>query len=174
MTMVEVAWQLRDSVEILVGSEIEDPDNGWPYAEILQFLTAKPKRKTYIVAQEVVKRYIASYRDQDETVTQSAINTAATSEIIQALNHLAEELLSNLDENRKLIRWAWERTPRFYDDNYLDLYAFARKLGSKVASAVVERVMARTTQQRVNGDVYFRVVIFSGLRLVIWAEYRDP
>ncbi|HOU78580.1 MAG TPA: clostripain-related cysteine peptidase [Syntrophales bacterium] len=41
MTMVEVAWQLRDSVEILVGSEIEEPNDGWPYAEIIAFLTAK-------------------------------------------------------------------------------------------------------------------------------------
>jgi hypothetical protein len=85
MTMVEVAWQLRDSVEILVGSEIEEPNDGWPYAEIIAFLTAKPKSKTHIVAKEVVKQYIASYRDEGETVTQSAINTAAVVEIIQAL-----------------------------------------------------------------------------------------
>ncbi|MEI6314588.1 MAG: clostripain-related cysteine peptidase, partial [Syntrophus sp. (in: bacteria)] len=85
MTMVEVAWQLRDSVEVLVGSEIEEPNDGWPYAEILTFLTAKPKSKTHIVAKEVVKQYVASYRDQGETVTQSAINTAATVEIIQTL-----------------------------------------------------------------------------------------
>jgi len=64
MTMVEVAWQLRDSVEILVGSEIEEPNDGWPYAAILQFLTVKPKSKTHTVAREVVKQYIASYADQ--------------------------------------------------------------------------------------------------------------
>jgi len=131
MTMVEVAWQLRDSVEILVGSEIEEPNDGWPYAEIFQFLTAKPKSKTHVVVKEVVKQYVASYRDQGETVTQSAINTAATEEIIRALIPLAAELLADLDGNRKLIQWAWERAPKFYDDNYLDIYAFARKLRSK-------------------------------------------
>ena len=131
MTMVEVAWQLRDSVEILVGSEIEEPNDGWPYAEILQFLTAKPKSKTHVVAKEVVKQYVASYRDRDETVAQSAINTSATETIIRALIPLTAELLSDLDKNRKLIKWAWERAPKFYDDNYLDLYAFARKLRTK-------------------------------------------
>ena len=144
MTMVEVAWQLRDSVEILVGSEIEEPNDGWPYAEILQFLTAKPKSKTHIVAREVVKQYIASYTDQGETVTQSAINTAAIVEIIQALIPLAGELLSDLDENRKLIQWAWDRSPKFYDDNYLDLYAFARKLRVKSKDRVRLREKADT------------------------------
>jgi hypothetical protein len=142
MTMVEVAWQLRDSVEILVGSEIEEPNDGWPYAEIITFLTAKPKSKTHIVAKEVVKQYIASYRDEGETVTQSAINTAATAEIVQTLNPLAAEILSDFDKNRKLIEWAWERAPKFYDDNYLDLYAFARKLRSKDGGRIREKADA--------------------------------
>ena len=142
MTMVEVAWQLRDSVEILVGSEIEEPNDGWPYAEIIAFLTAKPKSKTHIVAKEVVKQYIASYRDEGETVTQSAINTAATAEIIQTLNPLAAEILSDFDKNRKLIQRAWERAPKFYDDNYLDLYAFARKLRSKDGGRIREKADA--------------------------------
>jgi len=152
MTMVEVAWQLRDSVEILVGSEIEEPDDGWPYAEILRFLTVKPKSKTHIVAKEVVKRYIASYRNEGETVTQSAINTAATSEIINALNHLVEELLSHLDENLDLISWAWEHTPKFYDDNYLDLYAFARKLRDKDKGLIREKATAVTDSLKIGKE----------------------
>ena len=142
MTMVEVAWQLRDSVEILVGSEIEEPNDGWPYAEILQFLAAKPKSKTHVVAREVIKQYVASYRDQGETVTQSAINTVATIEIIQTLIPLAAELLADLDKNRKLIQWAWEHAPKFYDDNYLELYAFARRLRSKDRGRIREKADA--------------------------------
>ena len=30
--MVEVAYQLRESVNVIVGSEIEEPFDGWPYA----------------------------------------------------------------------------------------------------------------------------------------------
>lgn len=150
MTMVEVAWQLRDFVEVLVGSEIEEPNDGWPYAEILQFLTTKPKSKTHIVAKEVVKQYVASYRDEGETVTQSAINTAAIVEIIKALNPLAAELLSDFDKNRNLVQWAWERTPKFYDDNYLDLYAFARKLRSKDRARLREKADTLITALRIG------------------------
>ncbi|MHB8908548.1 MAG: clostripain-related cysteine peptidase [Syntrophales bacterium] len=35
MNMVEVSRQLRDSVKVIVGSEIEEPFDGWPYAKIL-------------------------------------------------------------------------------------------------------------------------------------------
>ena len=57
--------------------------------------------------------------------------TNATEDIIRALIPLTAELLSDLDKNRKLIQWAWDHAPKFYDDNYLDLYAFARKLHTK-------------------------------------------
>ncbi|MFA6411806.1 MAG: clostripain-related cysteine peptidase [Syntrophales bacterium] len=182
MTMVEIAWQLRDSVEILVGSEIEEPNDGWPYAEILKFLTEKPKSKTHIVAKEVVKQYIASYRDQGETVTQSAINTAATVEIIQTLIPLAAELLSDLPGNRKLIKWAWEKAPKFYDDNYLDLYAFARKLRSKDRGRIREKADAliaalktgKTKALLCQGKLGKEVTGTKGLSIYFPAESINP
>ena len=182
MTMVEVAWQLRDSVEILVGSEIEEPNDGWPYAEILQFLTAKPKSKTHVVAKEVVKQYVASYRDQGVTVTQSAINTAATEAIIRALIPLAAELLADLDQNRKLIQWVWEHAPKFYDDNYLDLYAFARKLRSKdrgrireKADALIAALKTGITKSIICQDkLGAEVAGTKGLSIYFPAEYINP
>jgi len=184
MTMVEVAWQLRDSVEILVGSEIEEPNDGWPYAEILQFLTAKPKSKTHVVAKEVVKQYVASYRDQDETVTQSALNTAATEDIIRALIPLTAELLSDLDKNRKLIQWAWDHAPKFYDDNYLDLFAFARKLRTKSkdrdrirekADALIAALKIGITKAIIcQGKLGAEVAGTKGLSIYFPAEYINP
>ncbi len=182
MTMVEVAWQLRDSVEILVGSEIEEPNDGWPYAEILQFLTAKPKSKTHVVAKEVIKEYVASYRDQGETVTQSAINTAATEDIIRALIPLAAELLSDLDKNRKLIKWAWDHAPKFYDDNYLDLYAFARKLRSKdrsqisvKADALIAALKTGITKSILcQGKLGKEVAGTKGISIYFPADYINP
>ncbi|MBN1382192.1 MAG: hypothetical protein JXA41_10990 [Deltaproteobacteria bacterium] len=142
MTMLEVAWQLRNSVEIIIGSEIEEPCDGWPYAEILNFLTAYPRRKTHIIAKEVVKQYIASYEDSGDAVTQSAINAAATTEIVQALTPLVQDLLSDLPGNRNLIRSAWKQSPIFFGDNYIDLYAFARRLSSKNRGAIREKANA--------------------------------
>ncbi|MBI4635692.1 MAG: hypothetical protein HY727_05025, partial [Candidatus Rokubacteria bacterium] len=42
MTMLEVAYQLRDHARILVGSEELEPGAGWPHDRILADLTARP------------------------------------------------------------------------------------------------------------------------------------
>ena len=41
MTMIEVAYQLRDHAQVLVGSEEVEPGPGWPHAAILGDLTAR-------------------------------------------------------------------------------------------------------------------------------------
>jgi hypothetical protein len=42
MTMIEVAYQIRDHALVLVGSEETEPGPGWPHAAILGDLTARP------------------------------------------------------------------------------------------------------------------------------------
>ena len=76
MNMVEVAYQLRESVNVIVGSEIEEPFDGWPYAEILTRLTARPRQDAAALARWIVKSYLLSYKGKDETVTQSALDVS--------------------------------------------------------------------------------------------------
>ena len=40
MTMIEVAWQVRGHASVLVGSEEEEPGDGWPYNTVLGDLAA--------------------------------------------------------------------------------------------------------------------------------------
>ena len=42
MSMVEVAYQMRDAVDYSVGSEESEPNEGWPYDRILKALAANP------------------------------------------------------------------------------------------------------------------------------------
>jgi hypothetical protein len=62
MNMVEVAYQLRDSVNFIVGSEIEEPFDGWPYAEILNRLAARPRQDAATLSRWIVKSYLISYK----------------------------------------------------------------------------------------------------------------
>jgi Clostripain family len=45
MTMIEVAYEMRDYALVLVGSEKTEPGPGWPHAAILGVLTARPALK---------------------------------------------------------------------------------------------------------------------------------
>ena len=76
MSMVEVAYQIRDTVALTCGSEEEEPDDGWPYDSILKALAAKPSMAPRALADLVVKQYLASYKP-NEGVTFSATDLAA-------------------------------------------------------------------------------------------------
>lgn len=99
MNMVEVAYQLRDSVNYIVGSEIEEPFDGWPYTEILAYLTAKPAKDTAVIAGEIVKRYVASYKGQGETVTQSALDAGRIADLTSKVDALADMLNASLGDD---------------------------------------------------------------------------
>jgi len=128
MNMVEVAWQLRDSVNVIVGSEIEEPFDGWPYTEIISRLTARPRQDAATLARWIVRSYLASYQGKGETVTQSAIDVGRISDVATRIDALTGTLSAALNTDAKLIMNAWCRSPRFYDDNYIDLLCFAKHL----------------------------------------------
>jgi len=128
MNMVEVAYQLRDSVNVIVGSEIEEPFDGWPYAEILSRLTAWPRQDAVSFARWIVKSYLASYKGKGEVVTQSALDASRVSDIVAKIGAVAGTLIATLETDAKSIAAAWRKSPRFYDDNYIDLLCFAKQL----------------------------------------------
>jgi hypothetical protein len=136
MNMVEVAYQLRDSVNVIVGSEIEEPFDGWPYAEILTRLTSRPRQDAVALARWIVKSYLSSYRGKDETVTQSALDIARLGEMTATINALSEAFLFALDTDAKGIAAAWRRSPRFYDENYIDLACFVKNLRKKTSAEI--------------------------------------
>ena len=134
MNMVEVAYQLRDSVNVIVGSEIEEPFDGWPYAEILNRLTARPRQDAATLARWIVKSYLASYKGKNETVTQSALDTGQIDDVVTKIDALSGALIAALDTESPpmaaadCIAHACRLSPRFYEDNYIDLLCFAKQL----------------------------------------------
>jgi hypothetical protein len=141
MNMVEVAYQLRESVNVIVGSEIEEPFDGWPYAEILTRLTARPRQDAAALARWIVKSYLLSYKGKDETVTQSALDVSRIGEMTAKVDALSASLLAALETDSKLIEAAWRRSPRFYDDNYIDLACFTKNLRKKAGAELQTKVV---------------------------------
>ena len=121
MTMIEVAYQLRDHARVLVGSEELEPGAGWPYATILGDLATRPAMAPAELGATVVRRYVASYRHGAENATQSAIDLGQVGDLVEAVALLARRLLAAL-------RAAQGRTLQFFQGLYVDLPHFAVNL----------------------------------------------
>jgi len=133
MQMAEVAYQLKDSVTCIVGSELEEPENGWPYNTILSFLIKNQNAATDVFAKEIVARYVKAYSGSGEVVTQSAFDAVRITQVKTAIDNLALYLTANLDDPayQNGIAYAWRKAVKFFDDNYIDLKSFANTLKIK-------------------------------------------
>lgn len=132
MTMLEVAYQLRDHARILVGSEEVEPGAGWPHAAILGDLVARPAMTGRDLATAIVLRYAESYGFGGPDITQSAIDLGKLDDLVGAVDALAGALLGALpDDGLEIALYrAWRRTLRFFDDLYVDLHHFAVNLAA--------------------------------------------
>jgi hypothetical protein len=76
-------------VNVIVGSEIEEPFDGWSYTEILSRLAAKPRQDATTLARWIVKSYLLSYQGKGETVTQSALDVARIGDVVAKIDALS-------------------------------------------------------------------------------------
>src|SRR6266545_2895458 len=151
MTMLEVAYQIRDHAQILVGSEEVEPGAGWPYDTVLRDLSARPAMTGRDLATAVVRRYVDSYRQSGMDVTQSAIDLSKLDPLVDAVDRLAGALLARLKSPGvpAAVYTAWRRSLRFFDNFYIDLHHFVSNLAAatldvgeiKAACAGVQRVI---------------------------------
>jgi hypothetical protein len=72
MSMIEVGYQIHQSVDFTAGSEQTEPGNGWPYDKILGKLVQNPDMTPRDLSTMIVDQYLASYTR--DSVTQSACN----------------------------------------------------------------------------------------------------
>ena len=107
MSMVEVAYQLKTCVYAMVGSEEEEPFDGWPYDRVLQVLKNRPGRHPKTIGKEIVREYIKSYQGKEEDlpasslegVTQSAIDLRRIDDVVRNLDCLSCELIRSINDD---------------------------------------------------------------------------
>ena len=77
MSNFEVAYQARRYAKFVVASEEVEPNQGWPYTPILDWLTKNPDASSADFAAGIVREYVASYERMKYRgpVTQSALNS---------------------------------------------------------------------------------------------------
>ena len=149
MSMVEVAYQMRDVAEYCVGSEEVEPGDGWPYDRILQALAANPAMAPDELAATIVKQYLASYKAGDN-VTQSAVRLAGLKPMTTAIDGLAKALKKALTDSASRTALIGARAQvqeysRPYDD-YCDLLDLCALLETRLSDPAVLAACSAVTQ----------------------------
>lgn len=133
MSMLEVAYQVRNMANYTVGSEETEPGDGWPYDRILKALAAKPGMTPEDLSKTIVTEYLASYRTGDN-VTQSAMRLAGLKSLAGSVDGLSKALTAALANSawRNALMTARAQVQEYsrpYDDycDLLDLCALLEK-----------------------------------------------
>lgn len=185
MNMLEVAYEIQDTADYMVGSENTEPYNGWPYDIILNYLKANANISAVNLSKEIVKAYTNSYTPYYDA-TQSAIDLSKIDNIAKAANQLANALISGLDKStiktvlqNDIFNSVQRFDDGFYDgisaddDSYADLYNLSLLIKQKLPSYAVQSQAvtdAIDNAMIANGDTGDSVINASGLS--IW--FPDP
>jgi hypothetical protein len=163
MTMLEVAYQLRDHVDVLVGSEALEPGPGWPHDTILAGLTRRPQMTAAELGATIVSRYVEAYDGSGTEATQSAIALDQLDDLATAVDALAAALLADLTNQSMLVAIlrARSRTLRFFEDSYVDVHHFARELASATDREKVQHA-CRDVCAIIDGDGTQSPIIAAG------------
>jgi len=92
MGMVEVAYEIRSHGEVMVGSEENEPWDGWPYDTILQDLANNPYWSNSEFGAAIVDRYYEFYGSNQ---TLSAIDLNNMNTLGSTISSFAQDMIDN-------------------------------------------------------------------------------
>lgn len=98
MSMVEIGFEIRDAASYTVGSQEEEPNNGWPYDRILATIAKKPDTAPADLARAMVGSCLASY-GADAGVTFSASDLSKVEDATSAVSALGAALSNALSDS---------------------------------------------------------------------------
>jgi hypothetical protein len=101
MGMVEVAYELRNYGQVIVGSEETEPGDGWPYGWILGNLIYNPSWTPSQLGSDIVDDYYGSYGNDE---TQSAIDLTRMNTLANTISTFAQTMMDYWNTNETAVR----------------------------------------------------------------------
>jgi len=142
----EIMYELAPYVDYFVGSEKDEPLDGWPYDDLLASLVANPTMSPDALAATLVDRYVESYEGTSQySVALSAVNAAALRPLLAELDAFVGELAIEEPYFTAEVLAARAATERYENagtccgDEY-DLYHFIENVLANAPSRRVERL----------------------------------
>ncbi len=134
--MAEVAYEVRNSARVMVGSEESPPGAGYPYDAWLNAVKASGLNPCD-VGNSIVTTFVKQYGTSQTDVTQSVIDLSRMQNVAAQLNAFATTLLLHIGDQATVIQNARTNCQHYvapYDANK-DLYDFADQIKTTTTKA---------------------------------------
>jgi hypothetical protein len=132
MQMIEVANEMKDSINYFVGSQDLEPGEGWPYETFMKAWTQKPMSSPAEVSVLLSKEYLKSYSRGGvygvEDVTFSALDISKLNDLNSSVARLVTHLKSLDAASIKKIKMAAANSQEFYTSDFKDLGDFLKRV----------------------------------------------
>ena len=124
MQMAEVVYEIKDSVDYIVGSEETEPGDGYTYNDFLGPVAKNPAMSPMEVGKQAVNAYADHYDKIDQGNTQSLAKASAVNKLLTVTNDFGAAMMASGD--KALAKSARNAALNFAMDENRDLYDFTR------------------------------------------------
>ncbi len=151
--MVEVAYQVRNSAHVMIGSEESPPGEGYPYDAWLGALkSSSGVLNPCQVGEEIVRDFVAAYPN-NSNITQSVVDLTKMDNVATALNNFANTLRLHIHDQADLLSNARERAQNYAYPENKDLFDYAEILRTSTASPIdIKQAAANMETALINGS----------------------
>ena len=138
MAMTEVAYQIKDSSDILIASADNIPIEGWNYQDVFDIIVQDPEISPEELAFEIID---IAFHDSEVSTgnlkTQSAINLDYMTQLSQEIDLLAQSIIADNDTPIEDYLAAVEITQTYNDIDFIDLKDFAANIANTSGNSSV-------------------------------------
>ena len=157
MQMVEVAGEMKDSVDYFVGSQETIPAEGWPYLPFLTKWSAAPRMTPREVSILLSKEYVEGYTSNGvygarDGITFSAWDLSKLSDAYTAIKNFAASLNTLKPADWTKIKNAIPNALSFSFSDYVDLGDFTKQI-QNLKLKTIDAGILKDVQQSIHDVV---------------------
>jgi hypothetical protein len=124
MQMIEVAYEIKDYAQYIVGSEETEPGDGYTYNTWLDPLVKNPTADARTLSKYMVDSYGDHYQSVKQNATQSSIDAKALNDLARLTDDFINALIASNDVNNA--KNARTNAQKFYYSSNKDFYHFVK------------------------------------------------
>lgn len=173
MNGIETAYEVRDQVDVIIGSQGLVLAAGWPYEKLINAIVQRPAAPLDLISRDLLKacaRHLIDFAIMDRSSEQSVCDVrrlAYQDNVIDAIKDLVDVLNEGLkfDDKKRVfpypaiadvLRLARLEAQSYWGETFVDLYDFCERL-LKRSNAAVRMLHGVVEQCGYNGELQSRL-----------------